>query len=77
MINGFIQLSAVLSQMEELDEKGQPVRFQIKFVTANRKLNTGGKIIEIKNGGTVLRSHINPLPIGRCGIMHAPEKIEQ
>lgn len=46
----YIRLSDVLDQMDELDENSNPVRFQMKFVTANRKLDTGGEIIEIIDG---------------------------
>ncbi len=46
----YIRLSEVLDQMEQLDEFGMPVKFQIKFVTADRKRGTGGEIIEIKDG---------------------------
>lgn len=46
----YIRLSEVLDQMEQLDEAGMPVKFQIKFVTADRKRGTGGEIIEIKDG---------------------------
>lgn len=46
----YIRLSEALEQMDQLDEFGKPARFQIKFVTANRNLGTGGEIIEIKNG---------------------------
>ena len=44
-----IRLGEVLKQMDYLDEKNQPVKFQMKFVTANRDKNTGGEIIEIKD----------------------------
>lgn len=50
MGNGFIRLSEVLDQMDRLDDSGRPKSFDMKFVTADRKRNTGGEIIEIRNG---------------------------
>ena len=50
MNSNYIQLSKVLDQMDQLDDDGKPVRFQVKFVTANRMLKTGGEIIEIVDG---------------------------
>ncbi len=49
MINGYIQLTKVLQTMEELDGEGNPLRFQIRFVTANKSNKTGGEIIEVKD----------------------------
>ena len=49
MINGYIQLSKVLESMEQLDHEGNPVRFQIRFVTANKSNKTGGEIIEVQD----------------------------
>ena len=50
MIQGYIQLSKALQLMHMVDENNKPVKFQVKFVTANRKLKTGGEIIEIASG---------------------------
>ncbi len=50
MTNGFIQLSEVLDTMKQFDETGKPVSFQVKFITADRKLKTGGEIINIPSG---------------------------
>ncbi|MFZ4523913.1 MAG: hypothetical protein ACOYNC_19585 [Bacteroidales bacterium] len=50
MISNYIQLSKALDLMDQLDDDGKPVKFQVKFVTANRKLKTGGEIIEIADG---------------------------
>jgi hypothetical protein len=50
MIEGYIQLSKALQLMDMVDENNKPVKFQVKFVTANRKLKTGGEIIEIVDG---------------------------
>ena len=36
--------------MEEFDQAGKPVSFDLKFVTCDRKRETGGEIIEIKSG---------------------------
>ena len=44
----YIRLSDVLKEMDRIDGSGKPVSFDIKFVTSNRKLGTGGEIIEIK-----------------------------
>jgi hypothetical protein len=45
-----IRLSNVLEQMDQLDGNEKPVKFDIKFVTADRIRKTGGEIIEIKQG---------------------------
>ena len=50
MINRYIQLSAALNVMDQFDDKGKPLSFQVKFVTADRIKRTGGEIIEIKSG---------------------------
>lgn len=50
MKSGWIRLSEVFEQMDQLDDTGHPVKFQMRFVTANRKEGTGGEIIEIKDG---------------------------
>jgi hypothetical protein len=44
MIANSVRLSEVLRQMEEREE-----RFTIRFVKANRKLKTGGQIVEWHN----------------------------
>lgn len=49
-MSSYIRLSDVLSEMDRLDDQGKPIKFNIKFVTANRKERTGGEIIEIKGG---------------------------
>jgi len=50
MNNGYIRLTEVLSQMDKTGTDGKPLKFQIRFVTADRSLGTGGDIIEISNG---------------------------
>ena len=47
MNSNFIQLSAALDLMDQLDEDGKPMKFQVKFVTADRKNKTGGEIIDV------------------------------
>ena len=47
MAGNYIRLAEVLVKMDELDNKGHPIPFSIKFVTANRKTGTGGEVIEI------------------------------
>ncbi len=44
-----IRLWDVLDKMEAVDSQGNPVRFSLKFITANRRLNQGGEIIELKD----------------------------
>ena len=39
----------VLEIMDSMDCHGQPVRFQLKYVTANRSTKEGGEIIELKD----------------------------
>lgn len=50
LMNGYIRLKAVLEKMEEFDHDGKPVKFNLKFVTCDRKRGTGGEIIEIVGG---------------------------
>ena len=50
MKSNFIQLSSALDEMDRLDHDGKPVRFHVKFVTADRIRRTGGEIIEIQSG---------------------------
>ena len=49
MNSTFIRLWNVLEIMDSFDGQGKPVRFQLKFVTANRLEKTGGEIIELKD----------------------------
>ena len=49
MNSTFIRLWDVLEIMDSIDGQGKPVRFQLKFVTANRSEKTGGEIIELKD----------------------------
>lgn len=50
MNSNYIRLWDVLEQMDRFDNQGKSVKFQVKFVTANRDHGTGGEIIEIKDG---------------------------
>ena len=50
MHSTFIQLIKVLDLMDQLDDDGKPVKFHVKFVTADRIRRTGGEIIEIQSG---------------------------
>ena len=47
MNSSFIRLWDVLEIMDFIDGQGKPVRFQLKYVTANRSEKTGGEIIEL------------------------------
>ena len=49
MNSTFIRLWDVLEIMDSFDGQEKPVRFQLKFVTANRSEKTGGEIIELKD----------------------------
>ena len=49
MNSNFIRLWDALEIMDSFDGQGKPVRFQLKFVTANRLERTGGEIIELKD----------------------------
>ncbi len=49
--------------MDELDENGLPVRFQISFVTADRKKKTGGEIIEVKGARKCVVGNRNGKPV--------------
>ncbi|MDP1624104.1 MAG: hypothetical protein Q8M08_17410 [Bacteroidales bacterium] len=50
MNSTYIQLSAALDLMDQLDGEGKPVNFHVKFVTADRIRRSGGEIIEIQSG---------------------------
>ena len=49
MNSTFIRLWDVLEIMDSIDGLGKPIRFQLKFITANRSEKTGGEIIELKD----------------------------
>jgi hypothetical protein len=49
-MKGFIRLTDALEQMDQLDNTGKPVKFQMKYVTHDKKRKTGGEIIEIIDG---------------------------
>lgn len=49
-MKGFIRLQDALAEMDKLDETGNPVKIQLKFVTHDIKRGTGGEIIEIIDG---------------------------
>ena len=49
MNSEFIRLLDVLEIMDSLDAQGNPVRFQVKYVTANRTTKDDGEIIELKD----------------------------
>ncbi len=49
MNSEFIRLWDVLEIMDSVDAHGKPVRFQVKYVTANRTTKEGGEIIELKD----------------------------
>ena len=49
MNSTFIRLWDALEIMDTFDGQGKPVRFTLKFVTANRLEKTGGEIIELKD----------------------------
>ena len=49
MKSTFIRVWDVLENMDSFDGQGKPVRFQLKFITANRSEKTGGDIIELKD----------------------------
>jgi hypothetical protein len=50
MNSTYIQLSKALDLMDLLDDDGKPLKFHLKFVTADRIRRTGGEIIEIQSG---------------------------
>ena len=50
MNDTYIRLWDVLDEMDRIDAEGKPLKFQMKFITANRDLGSGGDIIEIKDG---------------------------
>jgi hypothetical protein len=50
MNSQYIRLSEVLELMDQVDSSGINASFDIKFVTFNKKFETGGEIIEVKGG---------------------------
>ena len=71
MNSEFIRLWAALEIMDSVDVEGRPIRFQVKYVTANRSTMEGGEIIELKdackcsvrtgNGKEIFPQKKNPL----------------
>lgn len=49
MNSTFIRLWDVLEIMDSMDGHGKPIRFQVKYVTANRSTKEGGDMIELKD----------------------------
>ena len=49
MNSTFTRLWDVLEIMDSFNGQEKPVRFQLKFVTANRSTKEGGEIIELKD----------------------------
>jgi len=49
MNSEYIRLWDVLEIMDSVDVHGNPVRFQVKYVTANRTTKEGGEIIEMND----------------------------
>jgi hypothetical protein len=47
MDSQYIRLWDALEMMDSTDSQGNPARFQLKFVTANRTTKEGGEIIEV------------------------------
>lgn len=43
-----ITYANMIHVMDQVNKQGEPVPFSCRFVTADRKRNTGGEIIEIK-----------------------------
>ena len=46
---GMISFIDMMRQMSAREPNGEPLPFQLKFVTWNRKKKEGGKIIELQN----------------------------
>jgi hypothetical protein len=59
-MNQVILLPDALKLMDRLDHRGQPIPFNISFVTADRTRGTGGKWINVK--GAILSKHNKNLP---------------
>jgi len=49
MNSEFIRLWDVLEIMDSVDAEGRPARFQVKYVTADRRTKEGGEIIEMND----------------------------
>lgn len=49
MNSQYIRLWDALEIMDSMDFLGKPVKFQLKYVTANRTTGEGGDIIELKD----------------------------
>jgi hypothetical protein len=46
-MNNIISYKEIIEEMDRTDTEGKPVRFSIKFVTADRIRKTGGEIITV------------------------------
>lgn len=69
---GIIRLKDALLQMEHRDKQGNPVPFAVSFVTCDRRLGTGGKLIAYENA--VLSRNckrIAPILTGRTAAKHS------
>lgn len=55
-----LRLKDALKLMDRLDHRSRPIPFEISFVTANRRLNTGGKLITLQ--AAILSKHNKNLP---------------
>jgi len=56
-----LRLKDALKLMDRLDHKGKPIPFELTFVTADRKRNTGGNLKTAK--AAILSKHNNKLPL--------------
>lgn len=65
--------------MDRLDHKGRPIPFSLSFYTADRRKNTGGKLLDISGG--ILSKHNSLLPkyirsVDGYGASKAPRHFE-
>lgn len=54
-------LKDALKLMDRLDHKGKPIPFDLEFVTADRRRDTGGKWMKAE--GAILSKHNKDLPL--------------
>ena len=63
MNKGYIRLSEVLDQMDQIGDDNKPIPFHILFVKADRIRGTGGEIIEISAARKVVNKDRQGNPV--------------
>jgi hypothetical protein len=56
-----LRLKDALKLMDRLDHRGKPIPFALQFITADRKRDSGGELMDIQGG--ILSKHNKLLPL--------------